>query len=256
MTHPQPEDTTVIIGLIYPTGSDGVISSWELWTLWFTCYAWRDEDGLLHKNKLELRAAATRDDLRSQMNHLKPYPIIRARVILKDKTSAHLLELIDGHVDDQELGQIAVELQKPLIYEHERFGTFVFDWHSNRWEAAVNWAGQSVKLVIYGDEISDPEDDFLQTAITLWDNQPVWNQRILDYAIEDLLELKNDVWLDEDEMPLSATEFISSMTLKSIIVGEEGEFDFWYNDGDLFLGHFIEVRGDLENGPTHADIPG
>jgi hypothetical protein len=244
VTRPQQEESTVIIGLVHPSH------------LGFKFYTWRDAAGLLHKKKLEFRGKATYGDLQSQRNRLKPYSIIRARVILKDETSAEFLELLDDQVDDHDLEQIAAELKKPLTYEHERLGMFIFDRDRDHWEAAVNWAGQSIRLHIDGDEISNPEEEYLQTAIALWDNQALWNQRILGYAIQKLLKLKNEVWSDEDEMPLSTAEFISRITLELINVEEDGYFEFWYDCGNMFYGHVILILWDLENGPTRATIAG
>ncbi|GAB5542876.1 MAG: hypothetical protein SangKO_026360 [Sandaracinaceae bacterium] len=46
------------------------------------------------------------------------------------------------------------------------------------------------------------------------------------------------------------------MTLTTLGVGEGGGFSFWHDDGDLFWGHSILIEGDLESGPSGADIPG
>ena len=46
------------------------------------------------------------------------------------------------------------------------------------------------------------------------------------------------------------------MKLESISVRNNGSFDFWHNDGDLFWGHSIQISGNLTDGPKRADIPG
>jgi len=46
------------------------------------------------------------------------------------------------------------------------------------------------------------------------------------------------------------------MTLRSITLEQGGVFEFWHDDGDMFGGHSIMVRGTLQDGPTDADIPG
>ena len=74
--------------------------------------------------------------------------------------------------------------------------------------------------------------------------------------MQELLPLKNENWLDEDEAELSPDEFKDRMTLESITVYPSGSFDFWHNDGDLFWGHSIQISGNLSDGPKHADIPG
>jgi len=57
-----------------------------------------------------------------------------------------------------------------------------------------------------------------------------------DYAVEKLLERKNEIWLDEDESEVTHVEFKSRMVLQSITVSPDEEFNFWHDDGDLFWG--------------------
>ena len=87
-------------------------------------------------------------------------------------------------------------------------------------------------------------------------DQEEWNRRVLARASEDLLELKNDSWLEEDEEELDAEKFEARLELESIEVRPDGEFCFWFEDGDLFWGHSITVEGTLEGGPEQADIQG
>ena len=115
------------------------------------------------------------------------------------------------------------------------------------------WAGCSVSLNLSG---SADAQDALKTAHALWQNQAEWNRRVRDFAVEQLLTLKNDTWLDEGEPELTPDDFEDRMTLESITVNADGSFDFWHNDGDLFWGHSIQISGSLAEGPTHADIPG
>jgi len=79
--------------------------------------------------------------------------------------------------------------------------------------------------------------------------------RVKDSAVQELLPLKNDAWLGDDETEFSPEEFKSKMTLQSISIHPDGDFDFWHDDGDLFWGHSIQVSGSLADGPTAADIP-
>jgi hypothetical protein len=46
------------------------------------------------------------------------------------------------------------------------------------------------------------------------------------------------------------------MKLESITVHPDGRFEFWFDDGDLFWGHSIAVRGSLAEGPTEASVEG
>ena len=46
------------------------------------------------------------------------------------------------------------------------------------------------------------------------------------------------------------------MTIESVTVYSDGEFEFWHSDGDLFWGHSIQVSGNLSDGLTDIDTPG
>jgi hypothetical protein len=46
------------------------------------------------------------------------------------------------------------------------------------------------------------------------------------------------------------------MTWAAVTAHPDGSFEFWHDDGDLFYGHSIYIRGSLSGGPNRADIPG
>ena len=126
-----------------------------------------------------------------------------------------------------------------MYLEDEVLGRFTLDRRVNWFEADVDWLGQTVRLSFDWDE-DEAMEDSLRTAKALMADQEEWNRRVLARASEDLLELKNDSWLEEE----------------SIEVRPDGEFCFWFEDGDLFWGHSITVEGTLEGGPEQADIQG
>jgi hypothetical protein len=230
-----------------------------LWIFGFNFYAWRDADGILHRDNLLVRGEMTRDRLRNHMLRTAAYSIVKVRIAMRENDSAEFLELLDDKVNsDEELTEIAVELQKPVIYEHERFGTFVFNRPTYHWETTVDWLGKPVRLMMHGYDASGPDEGALQTAQQLWDNQSDWNTRISDYAVEQLLPSLNEIRTDEyvNELPLSPDEFKSLMTLESIGVSPDGSFHFSHDDGYMFGGHWIVILGDIENGPTDYDMPG
>ncbi len=247
----------IIDGVVHPIGSGGVMTTGQLWSLVFSFYAWRGSDGIIHKTKLRVEKTVTHEQLRGLMDQIKALSVIRARIILSDNAHATLVELLDESIeDDDPLNQIVSELTTPLTHDHPRFGTFEFDRRLEIWEANVTWDSKGIQLRIPGTEISGPDQNLLQTAIALWDDQIIWSQRISNYAVSELLSLKNDLWLEDNEVEVSADQFKSRMSLESITIYDEGGFDFFHEDGDLFFGHWIEITGDLKNGPIRADIPG
>ena len=137
----------------------------------------------------------------------------------------------------------------------ELFGELIYNPSVNWYEGETTWNGASVRINFELDE-NDSIETGLQTAAAMWPDMEAWNSRIRDFAAAELLELKNESWLEEDEAEVTADEFKSRMELESIGFKPEGWFEFWHNDGDLFWGHFIFVGGNLADGPLNAEIPG
>ena len=73
-----------------------------------------------------------------------------------------------------------------------------------------------------------------------------WRVAAKSRACEQLLELKNETWPDEDEhgvaTPVTAAGFRERMTLTDVCVHVDGSSTFWFSDGGLFDDHAIEVR--------------
>lgn len=57
-----------------------------------------------------------------------------------------------------------------------------------------------------------------------------------------LLKLKNENWLEKNELPKSKTEFLKLMSLRSINFIQNSAFSLNFDDGNLFNGHSIEVK--------------
>jgi hypothetical protein len=168
---------------------------------------------------------------------------------------AQLTEFVGLDSSDPELNQAALDLQKPVVYRDGQFGEFTLDRRVDWYSAKTEWNGTVVSLNLSLDN-SGKFDPALEVARSLWKDQKVWAKRIEDYAVRQLLPLKNESWLDENEVELTADQFKERMALESITVYPDGSFDFWHKDGDLFWGHSIQISGSLSEGPTDADIPG
>jgi hypothetical protein len=125
----------------------------------------------------------------------------------------------------------------------------------NWYEAVSEWCGTSIRLTVPA-SASDKTEKSLALARRLWAEQEEWQRKIIKCATKELLRLKNDTWLGEDEAEVSEGEFSSRLVLESISLNAEGSFEFWHDDGDLFWGHSIMVSGDLTEGPNAAEIPG
>jgi len=252
-------EPTVVVGVVHPHGCNGVsFGNTQQWTLQFAFETWRSEDGILHTTELAIRRQVTHDELRSYMDRIKSYKVLSVRVIFTSPSSAELLEIVGQTLASNDpLLQRATELLMPQTREHDQFGTLTLVREIDVYQANVLWDGKEVRL--YLATADDAQlDAALRTAAELFKDQTTWSNRIQEYAVQKLLDLKNTVWLDEyeDEHELTPEEFKGRMSLETIGVYPNGQFEFLHDDGGLFFGHAIQVTGNLLEGPTDADIPG
>ena len=122
-------------------------------------------------------------------------------------------------------------------------------------EGRAKWNRKNVELHLEPGEDSGIADA-IKTAESLWADQAAWKRRVDEFAVEQLLPLKNESWLGEDEREITPADFKKKMKLKSINVDGDGRFEFWHDDGGLFWGHSIQVSGTLKDGLTDVDVPG
>jgi hypothetical protein len=247
---------TMVIGVVYPPGSGGGrFPPEEAWTLRFTLKPWRLEGGERSEHPLRIRKVVSHEELQQLMARIKAYQVVRLHVIVNDTDEASLVSIANVGYSDPEFSEAAAQLQLPETRMHPIFGVLTLNRLVDWWEAQAVWAKRPIRL-----QISPAEDGridgALDTAAALWKDQERWSQRVASFAVERLLPLKNESWLDEDEHEVTSDEFKGKMSLQSVTVYDDGAFEFSHDDGDLFWGHCIQVTGDIESGPTDADIPG
>ncbi len=172
-----------------------------------------------------------------------------------DHTRAVFENALPTDSTDDELLAIASELRKPVVVTTEQFGDFILDRRIGWFSGHAEWNGTRVRMQFLPDENKSIEAS-IRTAEALWADSLAWKQRIDAYAAEKLLKTKNEYWLSDGEPELSENDFISRMKLVDIGVSSGGRFEFWHDDGEMFCGHSIQIRGDIVNGPSDADIPG
>lgn len=248
----------IVTGVVHPSGAGGArLGEDPRWRLRFSLEPWRVEGAPLNEGALEVTKAVSEEDLRAFMKRIRPCDVVRLSVHFSgpEHTAAELLELLEVQATDPELSERAEALRQPVTRQDPFFGELTLDRRLDWWGTIFRWGTTPVQLYLSGDEEGSPEPA-LRAARSLWEEQPEWEKRVRDFAVEALLPLKNDVWLDDDEEPLTSEAFKERMTLQSITLYPDGSFDFFHDDGELFWGHAIQVWGTLSEGPTGADIPG
>jgi len=249
------EEAVVVSGVVYPPGAAGAHTPPSAeWTLRFALRPWRQPDGVLDERELSISQTMSQERLRECMRRLESYDVVRARVKFGGELQATLIELVEPE-SDEELERRASELQEPITTEIEFFGTLTFDRRVSWWETEQSWVGSPMRLSIEAAEDGDVAC-VAKTAAALWRDQSEWDERLRAKAVEELLTLKNENWLGDDEAEVSPAEFKRRMKLEAVTVAPDGEIEFWFEDGGLFLGHSIQISANLVDGPTDAGIAG
>ncbi|MBX9685948.1 MAG: DUF2262 domain-containing protein [Candidatus Obscuribacterales bacterium] len=248
-------------GVVHPPGAGGgKVGKEEFWTLRFTLQPWRNHEGRIQESKLSLsRPGLTREELKEQMAMISSYEVLKLKISQPEAKEAFFMaRILDEPVkfeEDGELNELSLKLQEPLTLTDARFGTLSFDRSLNWFECAADWQGKRIHLYIALDK-EDSAEASLENAGRLFLESSDWEAKIRDFAVESLLELKNDTWLDEDEEMVNAAEFKERISLQTITVYANGDFEFCLNDGGLFWGHAILIAANLSNGLKTANIVG
>jgi hypothetical protein len=247
------QDLIVLIGASAPGGSN-LFS--ENWTLVISCAAQRISASEVVERDMRLELPVAEEELKELMSRLQPYQVIEVVVANVVNESRLILSGIKAFdVDDRDLAKIAASLQKPVVITHEILGELTLDRRFGSYSGRFKWLKNDVNISLDCASPDKPEST-MEHALTLLSNQSEWQSRVEDCALRELLDLKNASWREDGEPELAGKDFLARISLETIWISHDGSFTFWFNDGDLFWGHAIEVRGTLEVGPTSANIAG
>ncbi len=140
-------------------------------------------------------------------------------------------------------------------FKDPQFGVFAIDRITGHFQATVKWNGTEVCLA-FAAVNSAPSESALAVARALWSNQAIWTKKVEDYAVSELLPLKNESWLEDGDPEVTTKKFVKRLTLEDVTIQPDGIFEFVFDDGDLFWGHAVFVTGTLNGGLEKAEIVG
>lgn len=218
----------------------------------FCLAVWRHEGGSIQQQELHVMRPVPAHDI--PFGVVKEGDILRLALVMAEGERRAVLASMETLAQPDDAILAAGEaLAAPVYWETERFGTLTLDKQHRWFSGESTWQGHLVKLRL---DDTQEQPSPLATAEALWGDEAAWAQRIADAIVDRLLALKNDVWTDDDEGPFTRETFLARLTLTTVVTSEEGRFTFWYDDGDLFGRHGIEVTGTLAEGVLHADLAG
>lgn len=250
-----------IIGVLIPGSGGGVQYAWsDRWFIHAGFHAWRVRGGVLRRDRLRLNRACSEKHMIELSKQLPEETIVAVRARLCESnvsgTPQAMLEQVLGPVtDDADLNAVRVELLEPVVYVDAILGKLTLNRRLERYNGEVLWRGTRVEIDLSAEGSALPADG-VTMAHELLRDQARWHEAALERAVLDLLEIKNEHWINEGQPPLTGELFRAHMKLQSIDVGSEGSVSFWFDDGDLFWGHHICVSGSMSEGFTDAVFQG
>jgi len=128
-----------------------------------------------------------------------------------------------------------------------RFGKYIPD----SLEGGLPYEGRTLLLTLLS--VDGERHQILDLAVKVAGSLSQIDRAARRAIAADLLDTYNDCWNGHDEQqadgtwvvvgnaPLSAEEFVAKMTLHSVSIDEGNNVTLTYDDGELFLGHYVSV---------------
>jgi len=238
-----------LVSLSYPHGCS--VTELDEWSVIFTFDAWTDASGVFHNEKLVVRKVVKQEE----SDRIKELVLPRDIITISCHIGLVGSSIISTEVSDDLLLNYRNELDTPVILKNDTFGKLTLDRSVNWFEGDVRMGLRKIRVSIEPKSVSDV-DSAISIAEGVWANRKILIESAKEQATTELLDDKNDSWLNDGESPVTADKFKKRMKLTSIIIREEGGYDFWFSDGGLFWAHDIEVIGDDAKGFYQAGIQG
>ena len=247
---PDVLDLMVVTGP-EPFSSDRQPDS-DLWEGRIGLTAWTEKDSdEIDLDPVQLVILAAQDLVNVVQQRLPSNFILKLKGRLSQDGKRMLLVDLPAPAFDPDLKELLEEQKKPVTFETEDLGTFTLS-HAMGWfETDHDWLDGTVQLTV--DRDSDREASLANLRTLLADCEG-WNQRLAACAAQHRLERANQSLTEDGEEPMDEAQFIQTVQVESIQMGEDGSFTAVLNDNGLFWGNSIVVTGTLSGGPVSASV--
>ncbi|NOU26907.1 MAG: DUF2262 domain-containing protein [Polyangiaceae bacterium] len=238
---------TLVRGVLDASGAGFSRFPPDPWCVILQLCPWRREGGEVVATPIYLkRVLPDGPDSYPEARALAPLTVITVRCRLDEQaevTRATLLSIELEATRDDELERAAADLRRPVAIESAFLGTLTLEralgWF--RGTRKVDGTSYEVNVVRSGaSEESDAADGVAAEALVKALEPRLGALRLA--TAEQLLELYNDTWREEEAAVETAASFAARIVLASVTVHPEGgTFTLWFDDDDLFAGHSLEV---------------
>ena len=190
----------------------------------------------------------------------EPYGIYRflVRKSVFVNTTYRIVKILEENVQNEDL----IEYRKHFLKSVEintPYGRFVLDRSMSWFEGAVELGGSDATVFLETDEENgETADGALQVFLKNKEDFETFDRKNKEYAAENLLVLANE-WQESEEgehEPITKEKFMELMDVSEMTVSPHGYITLYYNDGDMFWGHAIEITVEEDGTVSDANIAG
>lgn len=135
------------------------------------------------------------------------------------------------------------------------FGKLIWEKEYGWWSGELKFSPESIAKIRINAE-NETDTDAISAAHRLFEKIRVSDSEIRNFAADELLELHNESWREDDEAEISREDFCSRIKITSVNFEGEGDITIYFDDDDLFWGHVIVVQINENFEFTYADIAG
>ena len=169
-----------------------------------------------------------------------------------DPKSFTVIEVLEKGIENEQLNVVLEKYNTPIIKKDDKLGEFVLDKRFNIFEGKANWQGNSCNIYLKCVDDLNNYEICLNIFKTIYNDLESYNKKFLEFACDKLLNTAND-W---NEKEITREEFINNLVITSCDISKNGSYSISYSCGEMFLGHIITVRGNVETGLKEALLEG
>ena len=183
--------------------------------------------------------------------------------------------VIEEGVSNQILEQVLADYNEVITINDDILGELTLNKRFNLLETEIDWLGDEISISLDVDEDQQEWKDIIEIAKNFVTEKQKWDEDMKKFAAQHLLELANE-WAEDgneeqdDESNVDSNEitediFISKLSLSSLNFepnddDDDNDTDYfitaYFNDGDMFWGHSIDVSLTLKKGLQSASLAG
>lgn len=237
-----------IIGLVstYDIDDSSIYTPFGLHAFTIEMECIKFESGEMIKKRLCVRAMGDELYVRSFDLPIRGKSTVRLRVKcrkekLNQETDLLLTAILEKEVSDPDIDNFAELLSRDYFINMAGIGKFKLDREVDWFEKQISFYFKNISLTVVTRE--DSVALALQEKLfILFKNRYTHSWEARSYAEKVLRDLKNSAWADNTFEKVPPFVFRLRLKLTSISLSNDGNVDYWFDDGGMFYGHSVVVR--------------